>query len=177
MAKKKVARAGKKAKAEADLLLASIRREAGRAASLVERDVEELYAILGAQLASIQNAAKLARAKVSARVDKKTFFVQSIPLLTTPPRDEGKSFIENYWDKLVDRACRWWTENREKFSGKDEKTIIRNLSPVIAPAIPVKFRAGSVVALAAALLVKEGLDKICEEKSEEAKEEAVEVSG
>ncbi len=167
MAKKKAARSKKGAKAKADLLLTAIRREAGRAANLLERDVEELHAILGAQLASIQNAAKLARAKISARVDKRAFFIQSIPLLTTPPKDEGKSFIDNYWNKIVDRACRWWADNRERFSGKDEKTIIRNLAPAIAPAIPTKFRAGSVVALAAALLVKEGLDKICEEKSEE----------
>ena len=170
MAKKKAARARKGAKAKADLLLTAIRREAGRAANLLERDVEELHAILGAQLASIQNAAKLARAKISARVDKRAFFIQSIPLLTTPPKDEGKYFIDNYWNKIVDRACRWWAENKERFGGKDEKTIIRNLAPVIAPAIPAKFRAGSVVALAAALLVKEGLDKICEEKPEEAKE-------
>ena len=104
MAKKKAARSKKGAKAKADLLLTAIRREAGRAANLLERDVEELHAILGAQLASIQNAAKLARAKISARVDKRAFFIQSIPLLTTPPKDEGKSFIDNYWNKIVDRA-------------------------------------------------------------------------
>lgn len=150
------------ARKAADLLQAAIRREAGRAASLVERDVEDLHAILGAQLASIQAVAKVARARVPARVDKQEFLRQSLTLSTTPPLEEGKSFIEGCWDKLVNRACRWWAENRERFSGKDARTIIRNLAPAIAPAIPARFRAGSVVALAAALLVKEGLDKICE---------------
>jgi len=146
----------------ADMLQAAIRREAGRAASLLERDVEDLYAIIGSQLAAIQAAAKMARARIPPRVNKREFILQRMPVITELPKDEGKKFVESCWSRMVDRACSWWSENKEKFGSKDAKTIIRNLAPEIAPAIPAKFRAGSIVALTAVLLVKEGLDKICE---------------
>jgi hypothetical protein len=146
----------------ADMLQAAIRREAGRAASLLEHDVEDLYVIIGSQLAAIQVAAKMARARIPPRANKREFILQRMPIMTELPKDAGKKFVESCWSKIVDRACRWWAENKEKFSGKDAKTIIRGLAPEIAPAIPAKFRAGSIIALTAALLVKEGLDKVCE---------------
>jgi len=146
----------------ADMLQAAIRREAGKAASLLERDVEDLYAIIGSQLAAIQVTAKMARARIPPRVNKREFILQRMPVITELPKDEGKKFVESCWSKIVNRACRWWNENKEKFSSKDAKTIIKNLAPEIAPAIPAKFRAGSMAVLTAALLVKEDLDKVCE---------------
>jgi len=160
----------------ADMLQTAIRREAGRAASLLERDVEDLYAIIGSQLAAIQVATKLARVRIPPRVNKREFILQRMPVITELPRDEGRKFVESCWSKIVDRACRWWNENREKFSGKDAKTIIRSLAPEIALAIPAKLRAGSIAALTAALLVKEGLDKVCEKATTQESTEGASTS-
>lgn len=150
----------------ADALQVAIRREAGKAVNAMERDIEELYAMIGSQLAAIQGALKATRVR-AVRAGKRELIIQSIPIIAIPPRDEGKSFVESCWSKLVDRACEWWAENREKLSGKDAKIMIRGLAPIIAPAIPAKFRAGSVVTLTAALLLRKGLDEICQEMAKQ----------
>ena len=66
-------------------------------------------------------------------------------------------------NRILTRACRWWPENKEKFTGR---RLIANLAQAIAPAIPARMRAGSILALIAAILVKQDLDKLCEERPE-----------
>jgi len=153
----------KAAKPKVDLLGKAVAREARRAETLLELDLGELYSILGAQVKEVQDAAKLARAKVPRRVDKTAFFTQSITLAAEPLRKGGEEFLKRYWNRILTRACRWWPENREKFTGR---RLIANLAQAIAPAIPARMRTGSILALVAAMLIKEDLDKLCEEKPE-----------
>jgi len=163
MRRRKVKRVKKAAKPKVDLLRKAVAREARKAEALLELDLGELYSILGAQLKAIQDAAKLARAKVPRRVDKTAFFTQSIGLATEPIRKSGEEFLKRYWNRILRRACRWWPENREKFAGR---RLIANLALAVAPAIPARMRAGSLLTLIAAMLVKQDLDKLCEEKPE-----------
>jgi len=163
MRRRKVKRVKKAAKPKVDLLGKAVAREARKAEALLELDLGELYSILGAQLKAIQDAAKLARAKVPRRVDKTAFFTQSIGLATEPIRKSGEEFLKRYWNRILRRACRWWPENREKFAGR---RLIANLALAVAPAIPARMRAGSLLTLIAAMLVKQDLDKLCEEKPE-----------
>ena len=163
MRRRKVKRVKKAAKPKVDLLGKAVAREARKAEALLELDLGELYSILGAQLKAIQDAAKLARAKVPRRVDKTAFFTQSIGLATEPIRKSGEEFLKKYWNRILRRACRWWPENREKFAGR---RLIANLALAVAPAIPARMRAGSLLTLIAAMLVKQDLDKLCEEKPE-----------
>jgi len=177
MRRRKVKRVKKAAKPKVDLLGKAVAREARKAEALLELDLGELYSILGAQLKAIQDAAKLARAKVPRRVDKTAFFTQSIGLATEPIRKSGEEFLKRYWNRILRRACRWWPENREKFAGR---RLIANLALAVAPAIPARMRAGSLLTLIAAMLVKQDLDKLCEEKPEtpprvEVEEEVEEV--
>lgn len=177
MRRRKVKRVKKAAKPKVDLLRKAVAREARKAEALLELDLGELYSILGAQLKAIQDAAKLARAKVPRRVDKTAFFTQSIGLATEPIRKSGEEFLKRYWNRILRRACRWWPENREKFAGR---RLIANLALAVAPAIPARMRAGSLLTLIAAMLVKQDLDKLCEEKPEtpprvEVEEEVEEV--
>ena len=153
----------KAAKPKVDLLGKAVAREARRAETLLELDLGELYSILGAQVKEVQDAAKLARAKVPRRVDKTAFFTQSITLAAEPLRKGGEEFLKRYWNRILTRACRWWPENREKFTGR---RLIANLAQAIAPAIPARMRTGSILALVAAMLIKEDLDKLCEERPE-----------
>jgi len=163
MRRRKVKRVKKAAKPKVDLLGKAVAREARRAETLLELDLGELYSILGAQVKEVQDAAKLARAKVPRRVDKTAFFTQSITLAAEPLRKGGEEFLKRYWNRILTRACRWWPENREKFTGR---RLIANLAQAIAPAIPARMRTGSILALVAAMLIKEDLDKLCEEKPE-----------
>jgi len=163
MRRRKVKRVKKAAKPKVDLLGKAVAREARKAEALLELDLGELYSILGAQLKAIQDAAKLARAKVPRRVDKTAFFTQSIGLATELIRKSGEEFLKRYWNRILRRACRWWPENREKFAGR---RLIANLALAVAPAIPARMRAGSLLTLIAAMLVKQDLDKLCEEKPE-----------
>ena len=163
MRRRKVKRVKKAAKPKVDLLGKAVAREARKAEALLELDLGELYSILGAQLKAIQDAAKLARAKVPRRVDRTAFFTQSIALVTEPLRKSGEEFLKKYWNRILRRACRWWPENREKFAGR---RLIANLALAVAPAIPARMRAGSLLTLIAAMLVKQDLDKLCEEKPE-----------
>ena len=151
------------AKPKVDLFGKAVVREARRAETLLELDLGELYSILGAQVKEVQDAAKLARAKVPRRVDKTAFFTQSITLATEPLRRSGEEFLKRYWNRILTRACRWWPENKEKFTGR---RLIANLAQAIAPAIPARMRVGSILALVAAMLLKQDLDKLCEEKPE-----------
>jgi len=151
------------AKPKVDLFGKAVVREARRAETLLELDLGELYSILGAQVKEVQDAAKLARAKVPRRVDKTAFFTQSITLATEPLRRSGEEFLKRYWNRILTRACRWWPENKEKFTGR---RLIANLAQAIAPAIPARMRAGSILTLVAAMLLKQDLDKLCEEKPE-----------
>ena len=163
MRRRKVKRVKKAAKPKVDLLRKAVAREARKAEALLELDLGELYSILGAQLKAIQDAAKLARAKVPRRVDKTAFFTQGIGLATEPIRKSGEEFLKRYWNRILRKACRWWPENREKFAGR---RLIANLALAVAPAIPARMRAGSLLTLIAAMLVKQDLDKLCEEKPE-----------
>jgi len=163
MRRRKVKRVKKAAKPKVDLLGKTVVREARKAEALLDLDLEELYSILGAQVKAVQDAAKLARAKVPRRVDKTAFFTQSIALVTEPLRKSGEEFLKRYWNKVMTRVCKWWPENREKFAGR---RLIANLALVLAPAIPARMRAGSLLTLIAAMLVKQDLDKLCEEKPE-----------
>ena len=163
MRRRKVKRVKKAAKPKVDLLGKAVMREARKAEALLDLDLEELYSILGAQVKAVQDAAKLARAKVPRRVDKTAFFTQSIALVTEPLRKSGEEFLKRYWNKVMTRVCRWWPENREKFAGR---RLIANLALALAPAIPARMRAGSLLTLIAAMLVKQDLDKLCEEKPE-----------
>ena len=177
MRRRKVKRVKKAAKPKVDLLRKAVAREARKAEALLELDLGELYSILGAQLKAIQDAAKLARAKVPRRVDKTAFFTQGIGLATEPIRKSGEEFLKRYWNRILRRACRWWPENKEKFAGR---RLIANLALAVAPAIPARMRAGSLLTLIAAMLVKQDLDKLCEEKPEtpprvEVEEEVEEV--
>jgi len=151
------------AKPKVDLFGKAVVREARRAETLLELDLGELYSILGAQVKEVQDAAKLARAKIPRRVDKTSFFTQSITLATEPLRRSGEEFLKRYWNRILTRACRWWPENKEKFTGR---RLIANLAQAIAPAIPARMRVGSILALVAAMLLKQDLDKLCEEKPE-----------
>ena len=151
------------AKPKVDLFGKAVVREARRAETLLELDLGELYSILGAQVKEVQDAAKLARAKVPRRVDKTAFFTQSITLATEPLRRSGEEFLKRYWNRILTRACRWWPENKEKFTGR---RLIANLAQAIAPAIPARMRVGSILTLVAAMLLKQDLDKLCEEKPE-----------
>lgn len=162
MRRKKVKRV-RAAKPKVDLLGKAVTREARKAETLLELDLEELYSILGAQVKAIQDATKLARAKVPRGVDKTVFFAQSIALVTEPLRRSGEEFFKRYWGKVLTRACRWWQENKEKFTGR---RLIANLALAVAPAIPARIRAGSLLTLIAAILVKQDLDKLCEERPE-----------
>ena len=163
MRRRKVKRVKKAAKPKVDLLGKAVAREARRAEALIELDLGELYSILGAQVKEIRDVARLARAKVPRRVDKTAFFTQSITLAAEPLRRSGEEFLKRYWNRILTRACRWWPENKEKFAGR---RLIANLAQAIAPAIPARMRAGSILALIAAILVKQDLDKLCEEKPE-----------
>ena len=151
------------AKPKVDLFGKAVVREARRAETLLELDLGELYSILGAQVKEVQDAAKLARAKIPRRVDKTSFFTQSITLATEPLRRSGEEFLKRYWNRILTRACRWWPENKEKFTGR---RLIANLAQAIAPAIPARMRVGSILTLVAAMLLKQDLDKLCEEKPE-----------
>ena len=163
MRRRKVKRVKRAAKPKVDLFGKAVTREARRAETLLELDLGELYSILGAQVKEVQDAAKLARAKVPRRVDKTAFFTQSITLAAEPLRRGGEEFLKRYWNRILTRACRWWPENKEKFTGR---RLIANLAQAIAPAIPARMRAGSILALVAAMLIKQDLDKLCEEKPE-----------
>jgi len=163
MRRRKVKRVKRAAKPKVDLFGKAVVREARRAETLLELDLGELYSILGAQVKEVQDVAKLARAKVPRRVDKTAFFTQSITLATEPLRRSGEEFLKRYWNRILTRACRWWPENKEKFTGR---RLIANLAQAIAPAIPARMRTGSILALVAAMLIKEDLDKLCEEKPE-----------
>jgi len=163
MRRRKVKRVKRAAKPKVDLFGKAVTREARRAETLLELDLGELYSILGAQVKEVQDAAKLARAKVPRRVDKTAFFTQSITLVAEPLRRGGEEFLKKYWNRILTRACRWWPENKEKFTGR---RLIANLAQAIAPAIPARMRAGSILALVAAMLIKQDLDKLCEEKPE-----------
>ena len=163
MRRRKVKRVKRAAKPKVDLFGKAVVREARRAETLLELDLGELYSILGAQVKEVQDAAKLARAKVPRRVDKTAFFTQSITLATEPLRRSGEEFLKRYWNRILTRACRWWPQNKEKFTGR---RLIANLAQAIAPAIPARMRAGSILALVAAMLLKQDLDKLCEEKPE-----------
>ena len=163
MRRRKVKRVKRAAKPKVDLLGKAVTREARRAEALIELDLGELYSILGAQVKEIQDVAKLARAKVPRRVDKTAFFTQSITLAAEPLRKSGEEFLKRCWNKVLTRACRWWPENKEKFTGR---RLIANLAQALAPAIPARMRTGSLLTLIAAILVKQDLDKLCEEKPE-----------
>ncbi|GEM_PF-1518266 len=163
MRRRKVKRVKRAAKPKVDLFGKAVVREARRAETLLELDLGELYSILGAQVKEVQDAAKLARAKVPRRVDKTAFFTQSITLATEPLRRSGEEFLKRYWNRILTRACRWWPQNKEKFTGR---RLIANLAQAIAPAIPARMRAGSILALVAAMLLKQDLDKLCDEKPE-----------
>jgi len=163
MRRRKVKRVKKAAKPKVDLFGKAVVREARRAEALLELDLGELYSILGAQVKEVQDVAKLARAKVPRRVDKTAFFTQSITLAAEPLRRSGEEFLKRYWNRILTRACRWWPENKEKFTGR---RLIANLAQAIAPAIPARMRVGSILALVAAMLLKQDLDKLCEEKPE-----------
>jgi len=162
MRRRKVKRV-KAAKPKVDLLGRAVMREARKAEALLDLDLEELYSILGAQVKAVQDAAKLARAKVPRRADKTAFFTQSIALVAEPLRKSGEEFLKRYWARVLTKACGWWSENKEKFTGR---RLIANLALALAPAIPARIRAGSLLALIAAMLVKQDLDKLCEEKPE-----------
>jgi len=161
MRRRKVKRVKRAAKPKVDLFGKAVTREARRAETLLELDLGELYSILGAQVKEVQDVAKLARAKIPRRVDKTAFFTQSITLAAEPLRRGGEEFLKRYWNRILTRACRWWPENKEKFTGR---RLIANLAQAIAPAIPARMRAGSILALVAAMLIKQDLDKLCEEK-------------
>ena len=163
MRRRKVKRVKRAAKPKVDLFGKAVVREARRAETLLELDLGELYSILGAQVKEVQDAAKLARAKIPRRVDKTAFFTQSITLATEPLRRSGEEFLKRYWNRILTRACRWWPENKEKFTGR---RLIANLAQAIAPAIPARMRVGSILTLVAAMLLKQDLDKLCEEKPE-----------
>jgi len=163
MRRRKVKRVKKAAKPKVDLLGKAVVREARKAESLLEFDLGELYSILGAQVKAVQDAVKLARVKVPRRVDKTAFFAQSIGLVTEPLRKSGEEFLKKYWGKVLAKACGWWVKNKEKFAGR---RLIANLALALAPAIPARMRAGSILTLIAAILVKQDLDKLCEEKPE-----------
>ena len=163
MRRRKVKRVKKAAKPKVDLLGKAVAREARRAEALIELDLGELYSILGAQVKEIRDVAKLARAKVPRRVDKTAFFIQSIALAAEPLRKSGEEFLKRYWGRILTRACRWWPENKEKFAGR---RLIANLAQALAPAIPARMRTGSLLTLIAAMLVKQDLDKLCEERPE-----------
>ena len=163
MRRRKVKRVKRAAKPKVDLFGKAVVREARRAEALLELDLGELYSILGAQVKEVQDAAKLARAKIPRRVDKTAFFTQSITLAAEPLRRSGEEFLKRYWNRILTRACRWWPKNKEKFAGR---RLIANLAQAVAPAIPARMRAGSILALIAAILVKQDLDKLCEERPE-----------
>jgi len=163
MRRRKVKRVKKAAKPKVDLLGKAVARESRRAEALIELDLGELYSILGAQVKEIRDVAKLARAKVPRRVDKTAFFIQSIALAAEPLRKSGEEFLKRYWGRILTRACRWWPKNKEKFAGR---RLIANLAQALAPAIPPRMRTGSLLTLIAAMLVKQDLDKLCEEKPE-----------
>jgi len=177
--KKEKPKAKKRAvKAAEDSLKKAVGREARKALPLTEFELSDLYSVLGAQVQAAQGISKLAAAKPPRGVDKKSFFIQGLSLTAETPCKTGESFLGKYWAKVLSRACRWWEENKEKYSGK---TLVANLALALAPAFPKAWRdAAAVLVTVAAILVRAGLDELCEERPErppgtEVKEEVEEA--
>lgn len=153
-----------RAKILEDQLRRAVRREARKAEGFLELGLDDLYAVLGAQVQAVQSASKLVKLKVPRGVDKAQAFVMSVALTREPPAAAGRAFLKRYWRNVLKNACKWWGENKDKFSGA---ALVSNLALAIAPALPPQLRAAaSILAVIAVILISSGLDALCEERPE-----------
>jgi len=108
-------------------------------------------------------ASKLARVKVPRGADKRRVYLQSLSLLPELPLKSGEEFLKRYWRRVLNNACKWWGANKEKFSGR---ALVANLALAIAPALPLQWRAASILTIVAAILMRSELDTLCETRPE-----------
>ena len=160
---KKTRKKAKKADVE-DAFRRALQREAKKAQELTDLEYQELYALLGAQVQAAEAAAKAVRLKPPRRQPPTVNLLKALSLRPESPREVGEGFLKKYWGRILRNACRWWSKNKDKVP---EKRIALELGLAVAPALPAQLRlAAPIAALTSTILLKQGLDELCESMPE-----------
>ncbi len=160
---KKVRKKVKKPDTE-DAFRRALQRELKKAQDLAELEYQELYAILGAQVQAAEAALKAVKLKPPRRQPPTVNLLKALSLRAESPREVGEGFLKKYWGKVLRNACRWWSKNKDKVP---EKRLALELGLAVAPALPAQIRlAVPLTALTSTILLKHGLDELCESMPE-----------
>jgi hypothetical protein len=123
---------------------------------MLDRPFDDVYASLGMQLEVFESPMKAA-SWIDEGVDLRSMRVGF--------SDRAYEFLKVYWKNICKYACEWWGKNKDKYVGE---TLVAQLTVVLAPAFPPPWNVvAGILALVAVILIKAGLDTICEKVLEE----------
>ena len=122
----------------------------GEVSELLEKDENELYAILGYQSLGLEERVTELRLLDSFSITKSE--------LTT----RGKAFFERYKQELKERICDDWEYCNKKKEIEDFNSLIVVLLPIIATTVSLPV---PLIAVLCILAFKYGFDRLCECKA------------
>ena len=126
------------------------------AAKMLGRPLDDAYASLGMQLEVLERP-MVAATWIGEGTDLRS---QRLYL-----GDKAREFLKAYWKNIRKYVCAWWDKNKDKYAGE---ALIAQLTVVLVSAIPPPWNAvAGVLALVAVILIKAGLDTVCEKAGEE----------
>jgi len=119
--------------------------------------VDDVSAVLGMQLDAVE--------AVNRPTQFGVYMEAGVDLKKTIPdfAKRGLDFIKSIIDKLLEKVCPWWKNNKEKVGEK----LVASLTAFIigTKVIPEMYSAiAGIVAIVAVYLIKKGLDALCKNK-------------
>lgn len=122
---------------------------ANEAWMLSNESLDTLYQSLGVQLAGLDSP-----------MEAKSVAALGVGPNSAILKEKAREFLKEYWGNIRKEACQWWSQNKDKYAGKD---LVTKLAVVIAPRIPPPWGLiASIVAIITTILIRAGLDTICE---------------
>ncbi len=125
--------------------------------------MENAYQALGWNLHLLDNSMNTDESKSGP-----TAQLFSIPQITDKDfsdtlKQKGYEFLKRFWPNILSESCNWWNQNKDKDPMEEFKlqgviSVLGNVLPV-----PYKFIPG-LLAIIAGLVIKAGLNTLCEKK-------------
>jgi hypothetical protein len=117
--------------------------------------IGDVYAALGMQLDALS--------AIERPMDMEKWMTVGvdIPKMKVGYMKKGRDFLAKYWKNIQENACDWWKKNKDKAGDK----LVAGLTAVIAATLPLSWAfIPPILALIAVILIKAGLDTVCEKK-------------
>ena len=126
---------------------------------LINRDFNGIYLVLGSHIADLERIEDPTRRQLMSERFIRHFLPKD---KVEPYTRKGKEFLARYWEALRMEGCSWLSENGSKYAGQ---ALISGLALAISHLFPAPWNVtGSVLAIIASILIKAGIDVLCDQK-------------